>query len=198
MPDDNSDAADKPAPAAGRRGASRRPTPRSALETELAGIVEGIAARDRAALKRLYDGFGARLHGVAYRILRDPALAEDALQEAFVKIWRNAGKFDPARGSALGWVVIIVRRAAFDVRPRDPVAEPAEIAAEEPEPALLDPGLARALEALPETHRKALLLSYIPGLTHAELAAAMGAPLGTVKSWVRRAAAALRKSLGDG
>ena len=197
MPDDTSEAADKPVPETGPGNASRIPTPRSDIETELAAIVEGIAARDRAALKQLYDRFGARLHGIAYRILRDPALAEDALQEAFVKVWRNAGKYDRSRGSALGWLVIIVRRAAFDVRPRDAVAEPADIAAEASEPAMLDPGLARALETLPDTHRQALLLSYVHGLTHAELAAAMGAPLGTVKSWLRRAATALRKSLGE-
>ncbi len=167
------------------------------VDADLAVIISAIAAGERAALKQLYDRFGARLYGIAHRILRDSALAEDAIQEAFVKIWRNAGKFDPARGSALGWVVIIVRRAAFDLRPREPVAEPVEIAAEEPETGMLDPGLARALEALPETHRKALLLAYVYGLSHAELAEAMGAPLGTVKSWVRRAAGALRKSLVD-
>ena len=177
-------------------GSGQRP----GVEAELATIVEGIAAGERAALKELYDRFGARLYGVAQRILRDNSLAEDALQEAFVKIWRNAGKYDRARGSALGWVVIIVRRAAFDLRPREPVAEPDEIAAvaeEQPQTDMLDPGLARALAALPETQRRALLLMYVYGLTHSELATAMGAPLGTVKSWVRRGAATLKDSLGD-
>jgi RNA polymerase sigma-70 factor (ECF subfamily) len=167
------------------------------VDAELAVIISGIAAGERAALKQLYDRFGARLYGIAHRILRDSALAEDAIQEAFVKIWRNAGKFDRARGSALGWVVIIVRRAAFDLRPRDRVEEPVEVAAEQPETDMLGPGLARALDALPERHRQALLLMYVYGLSHSELAAAMGAPLGTVKSWVRRAATALKKSLGD-
>ncbi|HMJ93408.1 MAG TPA: sigma-70 family RNA polymerase sigma factor [Allosphingosinicella sp.] len=167
-------------------------------EAELASILEGIKAADRSALKHLYDRFGARLYGMAHRILRDQALAEDALQEAFVKIWRNAGKFDPERGSATGWVAIIVRRAAFDLRPRDLVLEPSDIPAEQPEMEMLHPGLARALDSLPETHRKALLLMYVYGLTHSELAAAMGAPLGTVKSWVRRGAAALKEALGDG
>jgi RNA polymerase sigma-70 factor (ECF subfamily) len=170
---------------------------RFGVEADLMAIVEGIAAGDRAALKDLYDRFGARLHGIAYRILRDSALAEDALQEAFVKIWRNAGKYDRARGPALGWLVIIVRRAAFDVRPREPVAEPVDIAAEGPDPGMLDPGLARALEALPEMHRKALLLMYVYGLTHAEIAATLESPLGTVKSWVRRGAAALKEAVGD-
>ena len=177
-----------------------RDTQRNGLgvDADLAAIISGVAAGERAALRQLYDRFGARLYGIAYRILRDSALAEDAIQEAFVKIWRNADKFDSARGSALGWVVIIVRRAAFDLRPRDPVGEPVDIPAEQPETDMLHPGLARALDALPEMHRKALLLMYVYGLTHAELSAAMGAPLGTVKSWVRRGAAALKESLGDG
>jgi RNA polymerase sigma-70 factor (ECF subfamily) len=165
---------------------------------DLAAIVEGIAAGDRGSLKQLYDRFGARLYGIAHRILRDPSLAEDALQEAFVKIWRNAARFDRARGSALGWVVIIVRRAAFDLRPREAIAELADLPDEQPETAMLDPGLARALDALPANQRKALLLMYVHGLTHNELAAAMDAPLGTVKSWVRRASAALKDRLGDG
>ncbi len=165
-------------------------------ETELAEILARIGANERAALKQLYDRFGGRLYGIAQRILRDPALAEDALQEAFVKIWRNAGKFDPARGSAIGWVVIIVRRAAFDLRPREAPAAPVEIADEQPETEMLHPGLVRALGALPEQHRRALLLMYVYGLTHAELAAAMSAPLGSVKSWVRRGAAALKEAIG--
>ena len=180
-----------------KRGASSR-AGMSGIESDLAAIVEGMAAGDRDALKQLYDRFGARLYGIAHRILRDRSLAEDALQEAFVKIWRNSNRFDRARGSALGWVVIIVRRAAFDLRPREPAAEFWDLVHEQPETGMLDPGLERALEALPANQRRALLLMYVHGLTHAELAAAMDAPLGTVKSWVRRASAALRDKLGEG
>lgn len=169
----------------------------SGVEADLATILEDVASGDRAALKQLYDRFGARLLGIASRILHEQALAEDALQEAFVKIWRNAGKFDRKRGSALGWVVTIVRRAALDLRPRAPTAEPVDIACEQPETDMLHPGLTRALAALPETHRTALLLMYVHGLTHAELATAMAAPLGTVKSWVRRGAAALKDAVGE-
>ena len=164
-------------------------------DAELAALIEAVAAGDRGALKQLYDRFGARLFGIASRILRDPPLAEDALQEAFVKIWRNAGRFDRARGSAAGWVITIVRRAAFDLRPRAPPASPIDVADEQPQAEMLHPGLARALDALPENHRKALLLMYVYGLTHSELAEAMSAPLGTVKSWVRRGAAAVKEAV---
>jgi RNA polymerase sigma-70 factor (ECF subfamily) len=181
---------DKPAVALG-------PSPEPGSEADLAAIVEAIAAADRSALKQLYDRFGARLYGIASRILRDQALAEDALQEAFVKIWRNAGKFDRSRGSALAWVVTIVRRASFDLRPRALSTELVDIACERPETDMLHPGLARALDALPEMNRKALLLMYVYGLTHAEIATTLAAPLGTVKSWVRRGATALKQAVGD-
>ncbi|HEV2818598.1 MAG TPA: sigma-70 family RNA polymerase sigma factor [Allosphingosinicella sp.] len=180
-----------------KQAAARGPPPAPGGEADLAAIVEAIAAGDRSALKQLYDRFGARLYGIASRILRDSGLAEDALQEAFVKIWRNAGKFDRARGSALAWVVTIVRRAAFDLRPRSPSAEFVEIACERPETDMLHPGLARALDALPEMHRRALVLMYVYGLTHAEIATALAAPLGTVKSWVRRGGAAVKKAVGE-
>lgn len=195
MPDE------KAAVAGATPGSGRRPgrgDPGSGAEAELAVIIGAIAAGDREALRKLYDRFGSRLYGVAHRILRDEALAEDAIQEAFVKIWRNAAKYDPARGSALGWVAIIVRRAAFDVRPREQTGEAVDIPSEQPETEMLHPGLARALESLPDAHRQALILVYVYGLTHGELAARMSAPLGTVKSWVRRGAAALRERLADG
>ena len=198
MPTKNRASAVQPVAQSGNGGLARRGRAPVAAEADLAAILKAIAARDRTALKQLYDRYGARLYGIAHRILGDRSLAEDAVQEAFVKIWRNADKFDPARGSAMGWVAIIVRRAAFDLRPRDLVREAIDIPCEQPQSEMLHPGLARALDALPEMHRKALLLMYVYGLTHSELSAAMGAPLGTVKSWVRRGAAALKESLGHG
>ena len=149
VPDKKAAVAEGTLPEAGSGSRSGHGDPGFSVEADLAAIVTGIAAGQRDALKQLYDRFGARLYGIAHRILRDSALAEDAIQEAFVKIWRNAGKFDPARGSALGWVVIIVRRAAFDLRPGDLVAEPVDIPCEQPETDMLHPGLARALNALP-------------------------------------------------
>ena len=94
-------------------------------------------------------------------------------------------------------MVTIVRRAAFDLRPRGPPAELVDIVCERPQTDMLHPGLARVLAALPEMHRQALLLMYVYGLTHAEIATALAAPLGTVKSWVRRGAAAVKEAVGD-
>lgn len=195
MPDEKSARARRPIRR--RAGAGQRACgPPPGVEADLVAIIERVAAGDRGALKQLYDRFGGRLYGIACRILRDPALGEDAVQEAFVKIWRNAGKFDRARGSAVGWVVTIVRRAAFDLRSREPPAAPVEVADQRPETEMLHPGLARVLKALPDKQREALLLMYVYGLTHSELATAMAAPLGTVKSWVRRGAAALKEAVG--
>ena len=92
---------------------------------------------------------------------------------------------------------LIVRRAAFDLRPRTLTIELADIACERPETDMLHPGLVRALDALPEMQRKALLLMYVYGLTHAEIATTLASPFGTAKSWVRRGAAALKEAVGD-
>jgi RNA polymerase sigma-70 factor (ECF subfamily) len=165
-------------------------------EAELARLIQAMAGGDRAAAEALYRAIGSRMYGAAHRILRDGGLAEDAVQEAFVKIWRNAHRFDPAKGSALTWIGVVVRRTALDRRPRAPTAALPEIEAPPTlDPDYVHPRLRQALNELPEVHRKALILMYVQGLSHSELAEAMEAPLGTVKSWVRRASASLREKL---
>jgi RNA polymerase sigma-70 factor (ECF subfamily) len=163
-------------------------------EAELSGLLQAIARGERAAAETLYRRLGSRLYSIARRLLRDPALAEDVMQEAFVKIWKNAHRFDPARGQASAWVAVITRRTALDRRPK-PTAPLGEIEAPRLDPDYVHPRLAECLGKLPQTHRNALVLMYVHGLTHSELAEAMNAPLGTVKSWVRRASAALKESL---
>lgn len=172
-----------------------RTTPAGAtgLETLLARIAEG----DRRAFRQLYDQAAGRMLASARRILGDTALAEDAVQDAFLRIWRSAAKFDPARGVALAWMGRIVRNAAFDRLPRDRDADRAdeiEIAVMPVEPA--DARVGQCLKKLPEQQGKAMVLMYVHGLTHPELAAHLGAPLGTVKSWVRRGLATLRMCMG--
>jgi len=164
-------------------------------EAELAGLLGAMAAGDRAAAETLYRRMGARLYGAAWRILRDAGLAEDAVQEAFVRIWKNARRFDAGKGLPSTWMAVIVRRVALDRRPRPVSALPEDLEAPSLDPDYVHPRLREALAELPETHRNALVLMYVHGLSHSELAEAMDAPLGTVKSWVRRASAVLKEKL---
>ena len=163
------------------------------LETLLAQIAEG----DRRAFRQLYDQSAGRMLASARRILGDTALAEDAVQDAFLRIWRSAAKFDPARGVALAWMGRIVRNSAFDRLPRDRDTDRTkeiEIVVMPVEPA--DARVGQCLKKLPEQQGKAMVLMYVHGLTHPELAAHLGAPLGTVKSWVRRGLVTLRMCMG--
>jgi RNA polymerase sigma-70 factor (ECF subfamily) len=168
------------------------PAPEEPLESLIAAVAQG----DRQAFRRLFDRASGLVHGTARRILRDGALAEDAAQNTFVKIWRAAASFDPIRGRAEPWIAIIARRCALDLIPANREMEPIENQeiAIEPE-AIPDPGLRRCLKLLSPEHRNALLLTYVYGLTHEELAESLGIPLGTAKSRVRRAAAAMKECL---
>jgi RNA polymerase sigma-70 factor, ECF subfamily len=155
------------------------------------------------ALAELYDRYGKIAYGLAYRVLRDSALAEDAVQEAFITVWRTAGTYIAERGKPRTWLLTLVHRRAVDLvrreqRHRVPVAAdepaPATPAAEE-EATLRDRRRAvqAALTQLPADQREALELAYYGGLTQTELAEQLGVPLGTVKS---RMFAGLRR-LGD-
>ncbi|MBL8770423.1 MAG: sigma-70 family RNA polymerase sigma factor [Phenylobacterium sp.] len=164
-------------------------------EGELARLLGAMAGGDRAAAQALYRMVGGRLYGIANRILRDSALAEDAAHQAFLKIWKNAHRFDAAKGKASTWITILTRHAAIDCRPRQMNELPDEIEAPRLDETFVHPRLRQALADLPEVHRNAVVLMYVYGLTHSELAAHLQAPLGTVKSWVRRGTAALKESL---
>jgi RNA polymerase sigma-70 factor (ECF subfamily) len=155
------------------------------------------------ALAELYDRYGKIAYGLAYRVLRDSALAEDAVQEAFITVWRTAGTYIRERGKPRTWLLTLVHRRAVDLvrreqRRRVPAAAddtvPATPAAEE-EATLRDRRRAvqGALRQLPADQREALELAYYGGLTQTELAQQLGVPLGTVKS---RMFAGLRR-LGD-
>lgn len=162
----------------------------------LDNLIEACAQGDRLAFKSLYDAASSQLFGGAMRLLRDHALAQDALQEGFLKIWRNADKFDASKGSAMAWMSIIVRRAALDrlaTRREHVDLEDIELAAPEITPR--DPGLDKCLNKLPQLHRKALILSYVYGYNHDEIAGMLQRPVGTIKSWVRRSGISLRECL---
>jgi RNA polymerase sigma-70 factor (ECF subfamily) len=166
-----------------------------------------MARGSEDALAELYDRFGGVAYGVALRIVRDPALAQDAVQDAFLAAWRTAAAFDPARGNASTWLLTLVHRRAVDLVRReerrradvldesapvasgDSVDEAAEVRAERRV-------VQAALAQLPPDQREALELAYYGGLSQSQLAEQLGLPLGTVKSRMFTALATLRDLLG--
>lgn len=165
--------------------------------TELESLLERVGEGDRPAFRQLYDLAAGRMLAAARRILGDRELAEDAVQDAFMRIWRSAAKFDPSRGVALAWMGKIVRNAAFDRLPKERDTtriEDIEIAVMPVEPP--DARVGHCLKKLPEQQGRAMVLMYVHGLTHSELSSHLGVPLGTVKSWVKRGLVSLRICMG--
>ena len=166
-----------------------------------------VARGDEAALAELYDRFGRIAYGLALRILRDPSLAEDAVQDAFLAAWRTAVSFDPGRGKASTWLLTLVHRRAVDVvrreerRRADPLdADPVASGESTDETAEVRSDRRRvqaALAELPPDQRQALELAYYGGLSQSELAERLGVPLGTVKSRMFVALSRLRDLLGE-
>jgi RNA polymerase sigma-70 factor, ECF subfamily len=165
--------------------------------TELEVLLARVGGGDGPAFRQLYDQAAGRMLAAARRILGERELAEDAVQDAFMRIWRSAAKFDPARGVALAWMGRIVRNAALDRLPKErdmARIEDIEIAVMPVEPP--DARVRQCLKKLPGQQGRAMALMYVHGLTHSELSVQMGAPLGTVKSWVKRGLEALRICMG--
>jgi RNA polymerase sigma factor (sigma-70 family) len=155
-------------------------------------LLDAVASGDDGALAALYDRFGRVAYGLAYRILRDQALAEDAVQEGFLAVWRSAQSYQRERSKAATWILTLVHRRAVDLVRRedrrrtealDLAQEPASESVDE-EAGLRDRRLAvqAALQQLPDDQRQALELAYYGGYTQSELAERLGVPLGTIKS----------------
>lgn len=165
------------------------------------------ARGDRLALRRIYDSEAPRMLGVAMRLLRRRALAEEAVHDTFMTVWQKAQTFDPNRGDARAWLYAVLRNRSLNILRGESRTdlienfEPMGLVSEDEDAEsvmlrLSDEGsLKRCLERLEPTRRKAITLAYIHGLTHGELAGRLGVPLGTVKSWIRRSLAALRECL---
>jgi len=167
-----------------------------------------IASSDDQALAELYDRFGRVAYGLAVRILRDEALAQDAVQEAFLGIWRSADRFLAERAKASTWILTLVHRRAVDLVRREDRrrGEPLEQAPEPAAPATVEEeatlGFQRrvvqeALRRLPPEPREALELGYYGGLTQSELAECLDQPLGTIKSRMFMGLARLRDLLAQ-
>jgi RNA polymerase sigma factor (sigma-70 family) len=171
-------------------------------------LVALVARGDEPALAELYDRFGRVAYGLAFKVLRDRALAEDAVQEAFLAVWRSAGRFIAERAKASTWILTLVHRRAVDLvrRQQQRRAEPLETVAQASgetteEQAWLRLRQARVREALcklPDQQREALELAYFGGFTQSELADRLGQPIGTIKSRMFTGLARLRELLGDG
>ncbi len=167
-----------------------------------------VAQADEEALGSLYDRYGRVAYGLALRILRDPDLAQDAVQEAFLSVWRTAAAFDPRRASAQTWLLTIVHRRAVDVVRREerrradplPPEETAETGETTDEQAWVREqrrGVQAALAELPDDQRQALELAYYGGLSQSEIAERLGVPLGTVKSRMFTGLSRLRDLLAE-
>jgi len=167
-----------------------------------------LAARsEQAALAELYDRYGRAAYGLALRVLRDQALAEDAVQDAFLSVWRTAPRFVPERGAASTWILTLVHRRAVDVVRREQRrrADPLDRVPEQGGGAVDEEAWVRlqrervqaALNQLPDQQREALELAYYGGFTQSELAERLGQPIGTIKSRMFTGLARLRELLGE-
>jgi RNA polymerase sigma-70 factor, ECF subfamily len=170
-------------------------------------LIERCASGDASALELLYKNTSAQLFGVLRRILVRQDLAQEALQDVYVSIWRNAKEYRPAKAAVFTWMVSIARYRAIDIkrsrRREVHFADPSEYVPEDLD--TLDSDLANVaardadarrlrdcLEQLNTQQRNAVCLAYLNGLTHEEVAGTLAAPLGTVKSWVRRGLESLK------
>jgi RNA polymerase sigma-70 factor (ECF subfamily) len=168
-----------------------------------------VARGDQAAFAELYDMLSARVFGLILRVLVNRSLSEEVLQEVFLEVWQSAGKFAPNKGQGRSWLFTIAHRRAVDrvrasqassdrdVRagfrdlevPHDDVAETVEMRIE-------GQRVSDALAALPEVQREALTLAYFGGYSQSEIAALVGAPLGTIKTRMRDGLTRLRTEMG--
>lgn len=175
---------------------------------DLGLALAACAKGDRHALRRIFEWEAGKLVAVAQRIVRRRDLAEEVVQDAFIRIWTHAHHYAPDRGSARGWIYAIVRNRSLNMirdSSREHTIEEIDsirdgVAADE---ALLawhrlaqDDRLRSCMGGLDEDKRRGILLAYVAGYTHGEIAGVLRVPLGTAKSWIRRGLATLRECLG--
>jgi len=178
---------------------------------DLAELLRRSGRGDEGAFAVLYDATAARVFGLAVRVVRDPAQAEEVTQEAFLEIWRTAGRFDQARGSALSWLLTITHRKAVDrvrsaeastrrdttYQHRNQLVEH-DSTAEAAEASLEARRVRGAMAALTEVQREAVGLAFLGGYTHTEVATMLDLPVGTAKTRIRDGMIRLRDALGVG
>lgn len=164
----------------------------------LMGVVSG---HPPDAIDQLYQRYSGRIYGFGVRLLGDRQLAEELVQETFVRLWRTAGSFDPGRGSVTAYVLTMARRIAIDLwrrpssRPFDPEPPDAPAPGDQVDAVLTSVAVSEAMATLSPQHREVLELSYHGDLTQADIAAVLGIPLGTVKTRSYYALRALKLAL---
>ncbi|MEO7598473.1 MAG: sigma-70 family RNA polymerase sigma factor [Opitutus sp.] len=185
----------------------------TAASAEEVGLLAHIGRGDREALRVLYGRYSGPLMSLAVRMVGDVGTAEELLQDVFVKVWRHAANYDPRKSRPFTWAVTIMRRTCIDhLRKRKDFAAAStqrsdtEVPNAYPSPENVRPAVqARedlqrvdaALDDFPAEQRAALELALYSELTHVEIAARLGVPLGTIKTWVRRGLQELRTTLTD-
>lgn len=179
-----------------------------ATREEVEGWIARIALGDRAALSHLYGATSAKLFGVTLRVLGDRPEAEDALQEVYVKVWHNAGRYSANGLSPMTWLITVARNHAVDrlraraARRHDPIDEAHEVADPAPGPeAAAEASSMRGrveacLAALDPDRADAVRRAYVHGEAYADLAHRYGVPLNTIRTWLRRSLLKLRECLG--
>jgi RNA polymerase sigma-70 factor, ECF subfamily len=167
-------------------------------------ILHQLAGGEGHALGELYHRYASTVKGLAMRILRDRSDAEEVVQDVFVQVWSQARRFDPLRGTPLGWLCTIARTRAIDrlrrrVARREQVGDPHGdlMGITERLPSETRIAVRKALDGIPPDQRRALELAYYHGLTHSEIARRVGAPLGTIKTRIRTGLTRLRGALGS-
>lgn len=180
---------------------ARRRMSRPAPDVGDAELFRLIAGGSEAAFEALWHRYGGAIYTACLRILHDPEAAEDATQEAFVRAWRAAASVDPRRGEPAAWLMTVARNAARNVA-RVGYPEPVAEAGAQADPAAGKEAVDRiwlhgALTRLPAAEREVLELAYFAGLSHAQVADRLGAPLGTVKSRIRRGLGRLAEMAGE-
>jgi RNA polymerase sigma-70 factor (ECF subfamily) len=170
-----------------------------------------MAAGDQAALAEFYDRHGRAVYSLAFRILRDQRDAEEVVQDVFAQAWRESARYNTRRGSVMAWLMTLTRSRAVDrlrgrrsrpenalaADPRAEITDAAALADEQLAWSVRADRVRAALDALPVLQRVAIELAFYEGLTHAEIAARLEEPLGTVKTRIRQGLLKLRERLAD-
>ena len=175
----------------------------------LSDLLRRSARGDQTAFSALYDATAARVYGLVLRVVRDPAQAEEVTQECFLDFWRQAGRFDPARGNAVSWLLTIAHRKGVDrVRSaeastrrdttyhRSSATVDHDVTAEAATDALEAKRVRTAMATLTPVQREALELAYFGGYTHTEVATMLDLPVGTAKTRIRDGLIRLRDAMG--